>query len=573
MTILKIFLILAMVLGGSFIFDFNAPMHHKSTSAYAGTVHVTLFGFTPFPYDFTVEALEKTYSIITPNSTIIAFHLDDGIPWSEALADSAFPLKLQNEWTNSINHITGDKSVYLGLAPLDKDRVNLSHEMEGKKSAVWSDYSFDDSKVKTAYLNYARRAVKQFRPDFLNLGIEAGELALRKPSRWNDFVKLYDFVRIALKKEFPNLKIGISFSLQSLIKPDVAKLVKPVVDNSDYLCLSFYPNMSTFGEKFGAPALPSGQNSWIEPLRWVRSYTDKPLAICETGYSSKPVTVKSFDLQFPGDLVSQAAYVRDLIDIAKKDQYLFVVWFLSIDYDKLSAKLAGDSDVNNMWRNIGFFDGDLNPKPAWSVWKTFNSQTKENVLIGQSKSPNLNKAEIVAPPVINKTEAIVNNQQLKPNENFHFALRFRSNDDLLSCVSIDQVSIDDDEKSSLSASKAMRWSINYLKGQWNWCYKKINKDQLSGSSIVRLHIRSDIDGPIFVKLEESNKESFYFIAAVGKQWRVIEAKLSDFKIDDASRTNGFLDLNDISNIILADPGSNNGTTGHRNIWIDAIEIE
>jgi hypothetical protein len=46
-----------------------------------------------------------------------------------------------------------------------------------------------------------------------------------------------------------------------------------------------------------------------------------------------------------------------------------VVWFLGIDYDKLYAKLPAGSKAMKLWRNIGFFDGELRPKPAWEIWK------------------------------------------------------------------------------------------------------------------------------------------------------------------------------------------------------------
>lgn len=573
MKIFKLFLLFALSLSGSLIIDIYAPKTWKTNSAFADTGALPFFGFTPFPYDFTTEALEKTYQTIVPNSTIFGLHLDDGIPWREALADTPFPSHIQDEWTGWAKHIPVGMAVYLGLAPLEKDRISLAHERGEKTDRTdWADASFNDERVKKAYLNYARRAVKQFNPDFLNLGIEAGELALRKPERWPAFVELYDYVRVALKKEFPHLKIGISFGLQSLLKPEVAKLVKPAINNSDYLCLSFYPNMSTFGEKFGAPALPRGQNTWTEPLHSVRAYTDKPIAICETGYSSKPVSVKSFDLHFPGDPAMQAAYVHDLIDIAKKDKYLFVLWFLAIDYDKLYAKLSDDSDVNLIWRNIGLLDGELTPKPAWSVWKTFRTNDQVGSLPQQSTSPNANQGNMVGQSTKSISETVVNNQ-LNRHENFLLNLRFLNVEDLLSCSSGDKVSLDKEAKSALSGGVAMHWEINYLSGEWNWCYRKVTDGQLVQASIIRLHMRSDREGPIFLKLEESNKEAFYSIVSVDKDWRYTEIKLTDLKIDDITRSNGYLDLNDITNIILADPGSANGSSGQRNIWIDTIEFK
>ena len=43
-------------------------------------------GFTPFPYDFGLSAVEETYDIAAEHSDMITFHFDNGVPWSEALA-------------------------------------------------------------------------------------------------------------------------------------------------------------------------------------------------------------------------------------------------------------------------------------------------------------------------------------------------------------------------------------------------------------------------------------------------------------------------------------------------------
>jgi hypothetical protein len=141
----------------------------------------TLFGFTPFPYDQTLEALAKTHQIVTANSTIYALHYDDGIPWKEALADAPFPKRVQRSWDDQARSIPKGHKVYLGLAPLDKDRRSLAPargEQDGAATPMeLRSARLDDSKVKQAYLSYARRAVKQFRPDFLNLGIEADRLS------------------------------------------------------------------------------------------------------------------------------------------------------------------------------------------------------------------------------------------------------------------------------------------------------------------------------------------------------------------------------------------------------------
>ncbi len=332
----------------------------------------TWFGFTPFPYDSTLEALVKTHATIAPNSTLWALHYDDGIPWKEALADAPFPARVQREWDANARDIPPGHVVYVGLAPLAKDRKSLAPAI-GEQGPTpmpeaLQDAALDSPNVEKAYLNYARRAVKQFQPRFLNLGIEAGELMARDRQRWPQFTRLYASVRAALKKEFPDVQVGISFGLGDLRSEAEARAARPLIADSDYIGLSFYPHASDFDEKFGAPPY-RGDAPWREPLAWIRAYTTKPIALCETGYTTQDIDLPAFHLKMRGSVAAQAAYTRELFAIARRDNYAFVVWFLAIDYDKLYARMPAGSEAMQLWRNIGFWDGALRPKPAWEIWK------------------------------------------------------------------------------------------------------------------------------------------------------------------------------------------------------------
>lgn len=333
----------------------------------------TTFGFTPFPYDFSLEAVGKTHEIVVANSTIYALHFDNGIPWKEALADSPFPLRVQKSWDDQARSIPKGHKVYVGLAPLDKDRKSLAPATGEKEKVTMPvelrDAPLDAPQVKQAYLSYARRAVQRFKPHFLNLGIEVGGVLMRDSTRWSQFERLYAHVRSALKKEFPDVQMGISFSLGHLRVENAAKATKSIITQSDYLGLSFYPSASAFDEKFGLPPYGVGADAWRKPLAWVRAYTDKPIALCETGYTTQNSDVPQFDLHIKGDAELQAAFVKELFEISSRDRYAFVIWFLAIDYDKLYAKMPPGSEVMQLWRNIGLLDGELRPKPAWKIWK------------------------------------------------------------------------------------------------------------------------------------------------------------------------------------------------------------
>jgi hypothetical protein len=360
---------------------YPVPYEKAEANAKQSGVTRTFFGFTPFPYDFTLEAVGKTHETVVAQSTIYALHFDNGIPWKEALSNSPFPARVRKEWDDQARSIPKGHKIYLGLAPLDKDRKSLA-PATGEKERVampeeLRDAPLDGPQVKQAYLNYARRAVEKFKPDFLNLGIEAGGVLMRDAKRWGQFERLFEHVRTALKKDFPDVQMGISFSLGHLRTESGARAAQGTIAQSDYLGLSFYPSASAFDEKFGLPAYGEGADAWRKPLAWVRAYTSKPIGLCETGYTSQDSHVPQFDLHIKGDPGLQAAYVRELFEIASRDRYAFVVWFLAIDYDKLYARMPPGSDAMQLWRNIGLLDGELKPKPAWEIWKAGVAKSRD----------------------------------------------------------------------------------------------------------------------------------------------------------------------------------------------------
>ena len=70
-----------------------------------------------------------------------------------------------------------------------------------------------------------------------------------------------------------------------------------------------------------------------------------------------------------GDPKTQQLYVSDLLTIAERDRYLFVVWGLGIDCDAIADKAPpGLSDFIHFLKNNGFVDQKFNAKPSLDVW-------------------------------------------------------------------------------------------------------------------------------------------------------------------------------------------------------------
>jgi len=56
------------------------------TQALAANTRPFLMGFTPWPWDTEWAALQDTYDFINTNADIISHHIEEGVPWTEALA-------------------------------------------------------------------------------------------------------------------------------------------------------------------------------------------------------------------------------------------------------------------------------------------------------------------------------------------------------------------------------------------------------------------------------------------------------------------------------------------------------
>lgn len=354
------------------------------TSARAQTQEV-LYGFTAFPHDLTAQATEQVHQRIKPISTLYAQHMDQCVPWHQVLAKTPFPQWLERDLEEIRQRKGPTQTLYVAVTPTKNDRRTLAAacgDEEGKERWMpWSlrNAKFDSPAVRFAYTTYVQRIVDALNPRYLNIGIEMSELALKHPAEWPAFDRLFRHTVDALRKSHPDVKVGLELVLQSIMKPSVSALVKPTAEYGDYVGISFYPYGSEFGEKFGAPALPPPPEQWRGPLRYLRNWTTKPVAIAETGYTTANIRLESAGVDFRGDVKLQEAFLRDLMDEAIRDRYLFVVWFVPIDYTRLMDKfrsLGRHDEWMNIWVNAGLYDAQLQPKPALAAWQLWRRQAE-----------------------------------------------------------------------------------------------------------------------------------------------------------------------------------------------------
>src|SRR5687768_15480098 len=125
-------------------------------------------GFTGFVHDITPEAVAASRTLVRENGDILTHHIE-GVPWAEAHGGGPFPKAFLDEWEGKKSATPPGGKVYLAISP---GRGELKPaEKAGPIPKELAGKSYDDPVVMAACLNYCRRAIEFFKPDYLCIGI------------------------------------------------------------------------------------------------------------------------------------------------------------------------------------------------------------------------------------------------------------------------------------------------------------------------------------------------------------------------------------------------------------------
>lgn len=347
-----------------FLHDLALPEHRSC-----------LMGFTPFPYDFSLSAVEETYDIAAKHSDMITFHLDNGVPWSEALAGVPFDPHVQEDLRYKSSQAKRFKKVYVSTTPQAHDRLSLAKYWWKDENLplpdAWKEKSFDDHEVIAAYSNYCRYLIDFFEPDYFAYGIEVnGNFTLTHPD-YAPFKTLVAEVYATLKKEYPDLPIFLTFQTGSF---DVSweeqqKVNRDLIQYSDLVGISTYPYLAPNTIESGEANVKDLPKDWFTQMAALAP--EKPFAITETGFTAEDFSLKIANINLEGRELWQAEYVDLLLRSINQVNAEFVVWFIVRDYDQgwMTVKNAGlDADTWSIWRDTGLLDGNGRSRLGLQVW-------------------------------------------------------------------------------------------------------------------------------------------------------------------------------------------------------------
>lgn len=332
-------------------------------------------GVTPWPADFTEAAVNKAYQFIQTDCDLISQHLDDGIPWQEALDGRDFPRQFIQDISGRIARTPQGKKVLLSVAPLDLSRKNKAacytangaNQVPANVLQYWSNLSMDHPQVITAYCNYLNRLIALFKPDFVNYGVESNL------STWPDstFAQYRNFLA-AVYQNMKQTHSELPFFI-SLMTEDVARseqLASQLTDYTDWIALSSYPYISSAAAASGnlnPDALP---NNYFE--RYFQLAPQKPVAFAETGYAAENLNIPELFMNRVINDQQQQQYLEKLLTICRIKKARLLVWFCSSDYDAGVQTLRNNGfyqPLFSLWKDIGFYNEAGRPRPALSRWK------------------------------------------------------------------------------------------------------------------------------------------------------------------------------------------------------------
>jgi len=399
-------------------------------------------GFTPKLYDFPddpgeVLAVEQfVFEKMANEGDFTNIHMDGGIPWPEAYADDfqsptpPYSANLLETWRAMRERRPPDNALLVSINPLGIPRRHLapywgvgeefSYQQEPPWGRVplgvvsdgaprippppWDGYDFYDAPVRQAFINYARRAVEFFDPDYLLIGIEVSATQVEDEAAWQGFLDLHKAVYAALKARYPELPVMVSVSATSYMTDEFWPLVddpaaatghtwkddemapgvrerlrqglSDILPYTDILGLSHYPH---FG-KYNAYQMPASMWDQLFVLLDELGAGDKPLAVTESGYSADPFYIALSDAWYPelftGSPEKQARHL-DLMFYELRNSghpVAFIANFAVRDGDLWHQRLTEQSDdVFNQFyqyfRDIGIYDGAGGDRSGTLRWR------------------------------------------------------------------------------------------------------------------------------------------------------------------------------------------------------------
>ena len=328
-------------------------------------------GFTPWPYAATLEAVADTQAKVAAHGDLWGTWLDNGIPWAEALAASGYTRAVDTELADKAAAVPAGKVHLVSIGLLDSSRTRLATDWDGApRTGRFSELAFDHPDVQAAATSWALHVTETLSPDYLNIALEASDVAAVDPAAWPALQDTICTVYDTVKTHHPDLPTFFSVALKHPDGEEMDHLRDTIPAAAACTDLA---GVSTYGYAF------YGHDDAGDPTRlppqWLSAVDDllpgKPLAIAETAWPAEDLVIPEYGIHTPATAADQAAYVDRLLSELHERDALFAVWFAVVDYDTLWEDTLGEAPLAAIWRDTGLYDESGAARPALDRWESW----------------------------------------------------------------------------------------------------------------------------------------------------------------------------------------------------------
>jgi len=320
-------------------------------------------GLTPFAQSTDSASEERAWTFVKAHGDLIALHIDplDGLPW-EALEQGDLPADFREGFEEVATRFTSADTVYVAITPLNTGRDGIARNSDGGPfPEAMGPAEFSNPRLRQAYLNYARFVVETLRPTYLAVAIEVNLYARAAGADFESLVELYKDIYQDLKGTYPETFVFVTFQTEFLHAYDEWSMLRRFEPELDLVGLSLYPS----GVGFLPNEIPE---DWISI---VASVTDRPVAVTETGYGTRPFSGTNFSA--PGSEELQRDYVQWLVEQADNISLVFIVWFFPSDVPDLLpadaiSTLPPALDDAAYFIHMGLVRSNFTAKPSLRIW-------------------------------------------------------------------------------------------------------------------------------------------------------------------------------------------------------------
>jgi hypothetical protein len=330
----------------------------------------TTFGFFPSPPEASSESVLYHFQALGEHADFIL--IQPNIPWEDfvdgVVGESERRTDLRNQtilaqmnglgWIFVVDPLNGlNRRAFLGLP-------------DGWEA------SFANPDVRQAFTNFTLWIVREFAPHYLGLASEINTYLDAHPDDVENYMSLYREVYEKVKAEAPDMQVFVTFQWDDLNNMfATASEGRPAYQTNWEQVQAFEPQLDLWViSSYPYFAFPQGEGIPDDYYTPLLDRTEKPLAVAEGGWSSKPVG------SIEGDPEGQVAYLQAIHDQIGERLDFWVYLILSdLNMESITRAMQEqglperDLDSLGMFAHIGLRDSDGTPKPALATWDNYRA--------------------------------------------------------------------------------------------------------------------------------------------------------------------------------------------------------